>query len=270
MTDEELKQFKASLSITAVAQALGIEVVRGKCKCFYPQRHVHGDRTPSVSISEERGMFRCWVCDDVRGDVISLVQHCNGWSFLDALNWLKETYPFLVPGKGNRPISESRAAALEDKLVEKIVDPSLLMNSFPRTNQEGYPFVPQDAFAGRWNARCRIPCAPPHIQARMGQDASAHHYGLRWPEPPAERDLQYGSLAVCGAFQRQGKPALLQASADFPVSGFADACFAFPGPRARTFDRTEGTAFAWNHSVSVQRNGPEPEGWLDLPVRGSD
>ena len=123
MTDEELKQFKTSLSITAVAQALGIEVVRGKCKCFYPQRHVHGDRTPSVSISEERGMFRCWVCDDVRGDVISLVQLCNGWSFVQALNWLKDTYPFLVPGKGNRPISESRAAALEDKLVEKIVDP---------------------------------------------------------------------------------------------------------------------------------------------------
>ena len=51
MTDEELKQFKASLSITAVAQALGIDVERGKFKCFYPQRHVHGDRTPSVSIS---------------------------------------------------------------------------------------------------------------------------------------------------------------------------------------------------------------------------
>ena len=81
MTDEELKQFKASLSITAVAQALGIEVVRGKCKCFYPQRHVHGDRTPSVSISEERGMFRCWVCDDVRGDVISLYSTATGGAF---------------------------------------------------------------------------------------------------------------------------------------------------------------------------------------------
>ena len=123
MTDEELKQFKASLSITAVAQALGIEVVRGKCKCFYPQRHVHGDRTPSVSISEERGMFRCWVCDDVRGDVISLVQLCNGCSFVEALNWLKDTYPFLVPGKVNRPISESMAAALEDKFVERLAEP---------------------------------------------------------------------------------------------------------------------------------------------------
>ena len=135
MTDEELKQFKASLSITAVAQALGIEVVRGKFRCFCPQRHVHGDRTPSVSISEERGMFRCWVCDDIRGDVISLVQQYRGCSFLEALDWLKETYSFLVPGNGGRselpkassttfmpnvnaPWSDAREAVLAQKLAE--------------------------------------------------------------------------------------------------------------------------------------------------------
>ena len=101
MTEEELKQFKAALSITAVANALGVPVVRGRCRCFFPTRHSHGDRTPSVSFSEERGTFRCWVCDDVRGDVISLVQIVKNCSFLEALNWLKETYGFLVPGAKN-------------------------------------------------------------------------------------------------------------------------------------------------------------------------
>jgi len=109
MTDEELKQFKASLSITSVAQALGIEVVRGKFRCFCPQRHVNGDRTPSVSISEERGLFRCWVCDDIRGDVFSLVQQKRGCTFPEALEWLKETYPFLLPGvKRRSPERESK------------------------------------------------------------------------------------------------------------------------------------------------------------------
>ena len=98
MTEDELKQFKAALSITAVAADLGVPVVRGRCRCFFPQRHSHGDRTPSVSFSEERGTFRCWVCDDVRGDVISLVQIVKNCSFIEALNWLKETYHFLVPG----------------------------------------------------------------------------------------------------------------------------------------------------------------------------
>ena len=111
MTEDELKQFKAALSITAVAADLGIPVVRGRCRCFFPQRHSHGDRTPSVSFSEERGTFRCWVCDDVRGDVISLVQIAKNCSFLEALNWLKETYHFLVPGANNAPV-QNRVASL--------------------------------------------------------------------------------------------------------------------------------------------------------------
>lgn len=123
MTDEELKQFKESLSITAVAQALGIDVVRGKFRCFFPQRHVHGDRTPSVSISEERGMFRCWVCDDVRGDVISLVQQYNGCGFMEALNWLKDTYPFLVPGAKRGKASGEKAAP-----VPRTVEPHSSVN----------------------------------------------------------------------------------------------------------------------------------------------
>ncbi|MCF0215999.1 MAG: toprim domain-containing protein [Fibrobacteraceae bacterium] len=102
MTSEELKQFKASISITAVAKALGKEVVRGKCKCFFPNRHVHGDRTPSVSISEERGTFRCWVCDDVRGDVIELVKLERNCSFMDAVAWLQNEYGFLAPKENLR------------------------------------------------------------------------------------------------------------------------------------------------------------------------
>ena len=112
MTDEELKQFKSALSITAVANALGVSVVHGRCRCFFPMRHAHGDRTPSVSFSEERGTFRCWVCDDVRGDVISLVQIVKNCTFLEALNWLKETYHFLVPGA--KPSVQNRDVATND------------------------------------------------------------------------------------------------------------------------------------------------------------
>lgn len=108
MTEEELKQFKAALSITTVAMDLGLPVVRGRCRCFFPTRHAHGDRTPSVSFSEERGTFRCWVCDDVRGDVISLVQFVKNCSFLEALNWLKETYGFLL--RGAKPQGQNRVA----------------------------------------------------------------------------------------------------------------------------------------------------------------
>lgn len=93
----DIEQLKASLSITNVAKALGLNVERGRCHCFYPQRHAHGDRTPSLSISEDRGLFRCFVCPDVRGDVIDLVQMLRDCSFSEAVHWLKEEFrPWLL------------------------------------------------------------------------------------------------------------------------------------------------------------------------------
>lgn len=119
MTNEELKQFKASLSITAVAQALGIDVVHGRCRCFFPQRHTHGDRTPSVSFSEERGTFRCWVCDDVRGDAISLVQLYKSVSFLQAVEWLQAEFPFLA---SSSPKASAPRARVQDLHSSKAVE----------------------------------------------------------------------------------------------------------------------------------------------------
>lgn len=124
MTNEELKQFKSAISITAVAQSLGISVSHGRFRCLFPQRHTHGDRTPSVSISEERGTFRCWVCDDVRGDVISLVQIVKDCSFTEALGWLMEQYPFLVPPSARKEMdrlaerSQSSASVRQQTQVQ--------------------------------------------------------------------------------------------------------------------------------------------------------
>ena len=122
MTNEELKQFKASLSITAVAQALGIDVVHGRCKCFFPQRHTHGDRTPSVSFSEERGTFRCWVCDDVRGDAISLVQLYKSMSFLQAVEWLQAEFPFLTSSTPAKFPNQSSVRSQEPRRVSSVAD----------------------------------------------------------------------------------------------------------------------------------------------------
>ena len=136
MTAEELKQFKESLSITAVAEALGIDVERGRFHCFYPQRHAHGDRSPSVTISEDRGLFRCWVCDDIRGDVINLVQLYKNYSFLEALDWLKETFPFLVPDGKKGPHEESPR--------KRSVQNSPAVERSPREAEEDPSFVPEE------------------------------------------------------------------------------------------------------------------------------
>ena len=111
---EELEAFKASLSLTAVAERLGLRVVRGKLRCPYGKRHAHGDRTPSVSVSEEKGLFRCWVCDDVRGDAFDLVGLVRGYSFAEAWQWLREEFTPAASGS-----SAYRAPAPRPRIVSE-------------------------------------------------------------------------------------------------------------------------------------------------------
>jgi len=92
-TREEIQELKSTLSITVVAKRLGLNIEHGRFRCFFPERHAHGDRTPSVSINEEKGYFKCFVCSDVKGDVISLVQTALGVPFLEAVKWLKGDAP---------------------------------------------------------------------------------------------------------------------------------------------------------------------------------
>lgn len=152
MTSEELKQFKASLSITSVAGALGIDVERGRFHCFCPQRHANGDRTPSVSISEDRGLFRCWVCDDIRGDVFDLVQLYRGCSFMEALDWLKETYPFLLPGgkraqEGSpkkRSVQAANAVERSSRVQESRGQESREEDLLPLLEEKPKELIPED------------------------------------------------------------------------------------------------------------------------------
>lgn len=88
----DIDELKASLSITHVAEKLGLRIQNGKCRCFFPERHANGDRTPSVSFSEDKGLFRCFVCPDVRGDVIKLVELHERCSFREAVQWLREEF----------------------------------------------------------------------------------------------------------------------------------------------------------------------------------
>jgi len=83
-------------SITAVAQRLGLNVVRGRFRCIFSERHAHGDRTPSVSINEEKGFFKCFVCDEVKGKAVTLVQLVMGISKDDAVKWLKDDSPSII------------------------------------------------------------------------------------------------------------------------------------------------------------------------------
>lgn len=127
----EIERLKESLSITLVAEALGLSVERRRFHCIYPMRHAHGDRTASVSLSEEKGLFRCWVCPDVRGDVFSLVQLVRDCSFPEAVEWLREQFRPWTRGNQGSQVAETAQGSVP-KGVQKSVSKNVSKRLPPR------------------------------------------------------------------------------------------------------------------------------------------
>jgi len=85
----ELDSLKQANPIEEVARELGLNVIAHKMRCPNPEKHSHGDRSPSVTFWPEKGSFRCWVCPEIKGDVIDLVRMTKGMSFGETVRWLR-------------------------------------------------------------------------------------------------------------------------------------------------------------------------------------
>lgn len=113
--DKEQLQRLRSLPIEAVAERLGLRVVRHKSLCPF-----HDDHHASLSYSPSRNTFRCFVCD-ARGGTIDLVMRHLNMSFPDACRWLDngtniilDTYRPRTPtaDRPARPFDAARYARL--------------------------------------------------------------------------------------------------------------------------------------------------------------
>ncbi|MBT53765.1 MAG: hypothetical protein CMF72_10265 [Mameliella sp.] len=63
-----IKIFKKKISITSLAELYGIEVKRNMACCPF-----HDDKIPSLSFSNQKGVFNCFGCG-TKGDMITFVQ----------------------------------------------------------------------------------------------------------------------------------------------------------------------------------------------------
>lgn len=95
MHQDLIPEIKRRNPILEVAAELGVEVDRSNvAHCFRPERHKHGDRSPSLAFfpqaDPEKDRFKCFVCDDVGGDVIDLVEQRNGFGKKEAIEFLKK------------------------------------------------------------------------------------------------------------------------------------------------------------------------------------
>jgi hypothetical protein len=76
------------IPIDIVAAKLGIERHGNMLRCWRPDNHQHGDRTPSVGIQRRANRVTCFVCDRRRLSTIDLVQSVLGCETFDAVLWL--------------------------------------------------------------------------------------------------------------------------------------------------------------------------------------
>ena len=115
MLDKSTTQRLRSLPVEAVAERLGLRVVRHKSLCPF-----HDDHHASLSFSPSRNTFRCFVCD-ARGGTIDLVMRHLNMSCPDACRWLAngtniilDTYRPRTPtaDRPARPFDAARYARL--------------------------------------------------------------------------------------------------------------------------------------------------------------
>lgn len=130
----DAQELKSRLNITRVAEDLGI-VRKGKSwHCFNQAFHRHGDRHPSLSLSE--GLFHCFACG-VKGDVIQLWMQVLSVSFTTALEELAQNY---APDLIGKPSTAPKRPFIKAKIQERpAFVPHPIFETIYRTFQEYAP-----------------------------------------------------------------------------------------------------------------------------------
>lgn len=88
--EDELERLKAGVSLVRLIEASGVKLER-RGKDHVGRCPFHEDGTPSLSVSAEKNLWRCFGCE-AGGDVIAWVMKREGVSFRHAVELLKADY----------------------------------------------------------------------------------------------------------------------------------------------------------------------------------
>ena len=96
------------VSIRDVARQLELDVQGKMTRCWRPDGHQHGDRTPSVGLNVRGNTARCFVCDPRSLSTIDLVISVLGVDVKSAARWIAERFQVPNLPKGKHLESRSR------------------------------------------------------------------------------------------------------------------------------------------------------------------
>ncbi len=71
-------------------------VLKKKGKTYWGLCPFHGEKTPSFSVTPERGIFKCFGCG-VGGDAIAFLMKLHNWDYVQTIKYLSERYNIPLP-----------------------------------------------------------------------------------------------------------------------------------------------------------------------------
>lgn len=117
---EDIVQKLRDLPIEKVAHELGIQVKRHTALCFN-----HDDHHPSLAFNVGKNTFRCYVCNQLYGGPISLVQKYYNLDFVDACRWLCHKFDIFIPDASEPEVKQMERKPLPKKEVKPAVEMDL-------------------------------------------------------------------------------------------------------------------------------------------------
>jgi hypothetical protein len=112
----DAKWINEYLPIDDVARKLGCEVYSTAIRCWHPERHQNGDRTPSVGINRKTNRVKCFGCAGGSKylSVVDLVADFLGVKPGPAIRWIDQRFKVPRIAKGARLSNPARSAPQSD------------------------------------------------------------------------------------------------------------------------------------------------------------
>ncbi|MDX6423787.1 MAG: primase [Gaiellaceae bacterium] len=105
LKDESVEAVKAAANIVDLVEArTRLRKVGGRYTGLCP---FHEERTPSFSVSPDRGTYHCFGCG-VGGDAISFVRETEGLDFVGAIEWLADRFHVQVEYEDASPLADEQ------------------------------------------------------------------------------------------------------------------------------------------------------------------
>jgi hypothetical protein len=105
----DIRYIKTRVPIREVARELGLHLSETHARCWRPERHEDGDRTPSVGLHRRKNIARCFVCDPHALSNVDLVMSVLGLETGLAVRWIADRFDVSTVKAGahvRRPLND--------------------------------------------------------------------------------------------------------------------------------------------------------------------